>query len=172
MQNYGDPNRYSHRAYPITPDDGAHVAPEFAPPPLKKRTHPALIVFCVLAGILALCGVGGAIAAAVGGSTPAPAGSGAPAAPDLFGATKPKITMTGCSTNEFGTVTITYTLVNQGKIAQSFAPRFDLFNSAGEKVGDAYDYTSDVAAGGTFKGSATGLVSQGQHAAKCQLREW
>jgi hypothetical protein len=114
-------------------------------PAKKSSTGKIIAIVCLVVGLLCL---GGAALAAVGigGAASVVEQESTDRAADL------KIDK--CDTNVLGLVDVSYTIVNSSSVARSYAPQFNIVTNDGTIVGSAADFTPDVPAGGTFKGTA------------------
>jgi hypothetical protein len=84
------------------------------------------------------------------------------------------ITITKCETDTAGdlsSVTIRYTIVNSADVARPYIPEFDVVAADGAVIGSATDFVQELKAGGTHRGKAMGLLSEGTKGKlTCKLR--
>jgi hypothetical protein len=124
--------------------DIGHVAPR------KRRVWPWVLVAVVL--VLG-CGVGGLVLVGAGGKAVVDTVN------DQATARAAEIKITSCTgPDEFGMVTVKYTIHNGSDQVQSYLPQFDLGDGKGMVYGQAADIVNNLAAGKDYKGSAANVV--------------
>jgi hypothetical protein len=109
----------------------------------------------VLIGVaaLVLCGVGALALAGAGGKAVVDSVN------EQATARAAEIKITSCAgPDEFGMVTVKYTIHNSSDEAQSYLPQFDLGDGKGTVYGQAGDIVNNLAPGKDYKGSAANVV--------------
>lgn len=116
----------------------------------KRRIWPWVLV--ALALVLA-CGVGGIALLGAGGKAVVNTVN------DQATARASEVKITSCTgPDEFGMVTVKYTIHNGSDEVQSYLPQFDLGDGKGTVYGQAADVVNNLAAGKDYRGSAANVV--------------
>lgn len=109
----------------------------------------------VLIGVaaLVLCGVGGIALLGAGGKAVVNTVN------NQATARASEVKITSCTgPDEFGMVTVKYTIHNGSDEVQSYLPQFDLGDGKGTVYGQAADVVNNLAAGKDYRGSAANVV--------------
>lgn len=67
---------------------------------------------------------------------------------------KADVKITGCSVDQFGLATVSYTIHNDSAEAVSYVPEFNIESKTGTVYGQAADIVNDLAPGKDYKGKA------------------
>lgn len=159
-----------HGAPPVSPgrtdDRMAYASPGVPPwgslsqdighePKRRGRWRAWNPIVWVLIGVAALvfCGVGALALAGAGGKAVVDSVN------EQATARAADIKITKCTgPDEFGMVTVKYTIHNGSDEAQSYLPQFDLGDGKGTVYGQAADIVNNLGAGKDYKGSAANVV--------------
>jgi hypothetical protein len=133
-------------------------------PPKRRKRWPWVVLALVL--VVGSCLGGGALLL---GGTAAVVNEGVKAVESEAAARTDDVKMTKCARDQFGLVTVSYTVVNSGTEARSYLPQFDIVAADKTVIGQAADITQDIAPGATLKGKATGSVSEDSGKITCRL---
>jgi hypothetical protein len=118
--------------------------------PRKRRVWPWVLGAVVL---VMLCGVGALVALGAGGKAVVDTVN------EQATARAAEIKITSCTgPDQFGMVTVKYTIHNGSDEAQSYLPQFDLGDGKGTVYGQAADIVNNLGAGKDYKGSAANVV--------------
>jgi hypothetical protein len=152
---------------PQPPHPHAEVAPGRAPwagqvYPAKRRTRWWVWALVAIAS-LGLCGFGALALIGAGGNAVVDEVT------RISISRQADVTITACTTDQFGFVTVKYTVHNSSTAAQSYLPGFNIESKAGTVYGQTMDVVNNLAPGKDYQGSAVGSIGTGHKDVVCKL---